>query len=306
VNSLEFQDFLDILKNVFDVLSLAGILFFIYRFAVKRKALKLVLGVVLFLVATVLVNAAELTALSFVFGDFRQLGVIAILIIFQPELRSALEKIGGTTFESIQNINHNGVDLTAEGENIQSIAKAAQQLANMNFGALIVIEREDSLDEYKGEGVYLDSAITVDGIKSIFYKGATLHDGAAIIREGRIEYARCILPMLQEVKTSGDLGTRHRAALSTTLKSDAIVIVVSEESKIISLSVDGKLERNFNQETLSIRLAELLAPSRKDSLIEGFRNAAKAEKQGRKNKDKKNKNKNKNSKNTNSQSGIND
>lgn len=303
---MNINDFFEILKNVFDVLTLAGILFFIYRFAVKRKALKLVFGVVLFLVATVLVNAAELTALSFVFGDFRQLGVIAILIIFQPELRSALEKIGGTTFGSLQNINHNGVDLTAEGENIQSIATAAQELANMNFGALIAIEREDSLDEYKGKGVYLDAAITVDGIKSIFYKGATLHDGAAIIRDGRIEYARCILPMSQEVEASGDLGTRHRAALSTTMKSDAVVIIVSEESRIISLSVDGKLERNFTKETLCIRLAELLSPSSKDGLIEGFRNAAKSDKQGRKNKGKKNKDKNENSKNTDSQSGIND
>lgn len=300
---MEFKDFIEILRNVFDVLSLAGMLFFIYRFAVKRKAFKLVLGVVLFLVATVLIDAADLTALGFVFGDFRQLGVIAILIIFQPELRSALEKIGGTTFDSLQNINHNGADLTAEGENIQAIATAAKELADMNFGALMVIERENSLDEYKGEGVYLDAAITVDGIKSIFYKGATLHDGAAIIRDGRIEYARCILPMLQEVRASGDLGTRHRAALSTTLKSDAVVIVVSEESRIISVAVDGKLERNFTRESLCIRLAELLAPARKDSLIEGFRKSAKKDKKKNKKRSKKPNNKKQDSTNTDVNSG---
>ena len=300
---MELKDFIEILKNVFDVLSLAGMLFFIYRFAVKRKAFKLVLGVVLFLVATVLIDAADLTALGFVFGDFRQLGVIAILIIFQPELRSALEKIGGTTFDSLQNINHNGADLTAEGENIQAIATAAKELADMNFGALMVIERENSLDEYKGEGVYLDAAITVDGIKSIFYKGATLHDGAAIIRDGRIEYARCILPMLQEVRASGDLGTRHRAALSTTLKSDAVVIVVSEESRIISVAVDGKLERNFTRESLCIRLAELLAPARKDSLIEGFRKSAKKDKKKNKKRSKKPNNKKQDSTNPDVNSG---
>ena len=302
---MELKDFIEILKNVFDVLSLAGMLFFIYRFAVKRKAFKLVLGVVLFLVATVLIDAADLTALGFVFGDFRQLGVIAILIIFQPELRSALEKIGGTTFDSLQNINHNGADLTAEGENIQAIATAAKELADMNFGALMVIERENSLDEYKGEGVYLDAAITVDGIKSIFYKGATLHDGAAIIRDGRIEYARCILPMLQEVRASGDLGTRHRAALSTTLKSDAVVIVVSEESRIISVAVDGKLERNFTRESLCIRLAELLAPARKDSLIEGFRKSAKKDKKKNKKRAKKPNNKKQDSTNTDINNGTN-
>ena len=255
--------FLEILKNIFDVVSLAAVMFFIYRFAVKRRAVKLVMGVVLFLLVMFLVETADMHALGFVFGDFRQLGVIAILIIFQPELRSALEKIGGTTVESIQNINHAG-DKPASVSNqkvIDAVATAAQDLSKINYGALIVIERDSSLDEYKASGAYLDSAVTADALKSIFYKGATLHDGAVIIRNGRIDYARCVLPMTSRVDISIDLGTRHRAALGTTEVTDAIVVIVSEESGIISLSVDGELERGFNHTTLSARLNEILNPT---------------------------------------------
>ena len=259
------MEFLEIIKDIFDILSLAAILFFIYRFAVKRRAVKLVMGVVLFLIVMLVVETAELTALGFVFGDFRQLGVIAILIIFQPELRSALEKIGGTTFEGIQNINHAGEKSNTASSHkvIDAIASAAQDLSKINYGALIVIERENSLDQCKESGAYLDSAVTADALKSIFYKGATLHDGAAIIRDGRIDYARCVLPMTERVDISSELGTRHRAALGTTEKTDAIVVIVSEESGIISLSIDGELERGFTYATLSARLEELLNPQQK-------------------------------------------
>ena len=262
---MDFLEFLEILKNVVDVLSLAAIMFFIYRFAVKRRALKLAFGVVMFLLVMLVVEATDLTALSFVFGDFRQLGVIAILIIFQPELRSALEKIGGTTFEGIQNINHAGDKLSDSGSQkvIDAIASAAQDLSKINYGALIVIERENSLDECKASGSFLDSAVTADALKSIFYKGATLHDGAVIIRDGRIDYARCVLPMTSRVDIPIDLGTRHRAALGTTEKTDAIVVVVSEETGLISISVDGELERGFTYTKLCARLDELLNPEKK-------------------------------------------
>ena len=265
---------LEILKIAIDILSLAAILFFIYRFAVKRRALKLAMGVVLFLLVMLIVDAAELTALGFVFGDFRQLGVIAILIIFQPELRSALEKIGGTTYEGIQNINH-AVEKPTEANShkiIDAIASAAQDLSEINYGALIVIERENSLEEYKAGGAYLDGAVTADALKSIFYKGATLHDGAVIIRNSRIEYARCVLPMTSRVDISSELGTRHRAALGTTEKTDAIVIIVSEESGIISMSVDGELERGYTYSTLCARLDELLNPDRKNKKKKRRRN----------------------------------
>ncbi len=260
--------FLEILKNVFDILALAAILFFIYRFAVKRRALRLALGVVLFLLVMLVVDAAELNALGFVFGDFRQLGVIAILIIFQPELRSALEKIGGSTFEGIQNINHAADKkpvAASTHKGVDAIASAAEDLAKINYGALIVIERENSLDEFKEGAAKLNSDLTAEALNSIFYKGAPLHDGAVIIHNGRIDCARCVLPMTQRVDIPSEFGTRHRAALGVTENTDAIVVVVSEESGIISLSINGELERGFTYATLCARLDKLLNPKEKKS-----------------------------------------
>ena len=255
-------EFLEIVKDIFDVVSLAAILFFIYRFAVKRRAVKLVMGVMLFLLVMLVVDAAELTALGFVFGDFRQLGVIAILIIFQPELRSALEKIGGSTFEGIQSINHasNKADATSAHGVIEAVSRSAQDLSDIRYGALIVIERSSSLDEYKESGALLDSVVTADALNSIFYKGAALHDGAVIIRDGRIDHARCVLPMTSRVDIPSELGTRHRAALGLSERTDAIVVVVSEETGTISISIDGELERGYTYATLRNRLDEILNP----------------------------------------------
>lgn len=257
------MDFLEILKNIFDVLSLAIILFFIYRFAVKRRAIKLAIGVVLFLLVMLVVDATELTAMGFVFGNFRQLGVIAILIIFQPELRSALEKIGGTTFEGMQNINHandrNSDSASSHGV-IEAVARAAQDMADIKYGALMVIERENSLDEYKESGTELDAIVTSNMLSSIFYKGGALHDGAVIIRDGRIDSAGCVLPMTSRVDIPKDLGTRHRASIGTTEITDAVVVIVSEETGIISISINGELERGFTYTTLRTRLEEILNP----------------------------------------------
>ena len=234
--------FVEILKAVFDISALAAILFFIYRFAVKRRAVKLVIGLFLFWIVMFLVDAAELTALGFVFEDFRQLGVIAVLIIFQPELRSALDKIGGSTFEGIQkNINASASksDSTGRREVIEAVARSAQDLSDVNYGALIVLERDDSLYEYKSSGARLDSVVTADALNSIFYKGAALHDGAVIIRDGRIDSARCVMPMTSRVDIPAELGTRHRAAKGISEHTDAVVVIVSEESGIISISMGG-------------------------------------------------------------------
>ena len=257
------MDFLEILKNVFDVLALAIIFFVIYRFAVKRRAIKLTIGVVFFLLIMLFVEATELTALSFIFGDFRQLGVIAILIIFQPELRSAFEKIGGTTFEGIQNINHandENADSASSHGVIEAVARAAQDLSDIKYGALMVIERDNSLDEYKESGTELDAVVTSNMLSSIFYKGGALHDGAVIIRDGRIDSAGCVLPMTSRVDIPKELGTRHRASIGTTEITDAIVVIVSEETGTISISMNGELERGFTYTTLRTRLEEILNP----------------------------------------------
>lgn len=252
-------------NDILDILVLACVFYFMFRFARKRRAMKLVMGVLLFLLIMFVGDAIQLTAIKFVFGDFKQLGVIAILIIFQPELRSALEKIGGTTFMGLQNINHNDKkDANAYYYVVESVSRAAQRLSSMGHGALMVIERGTNLSEYKKSGTTLDAIISPDTLCSIFYKGGALHDGAVIIHEGRIDCAGCVLRMTDRVDIDSSLGTRHRAAIGTTEDSDAIVVVVSEETGNISLSLEGNLERNFNYSSLRGRLEELLMPEVKE------------------------------------------
>ena len=250
------------LWDVVDIILLAAAFFFVYRFAKKRRAIKLIVGVVLFLALMFLVDAAKLSALGFVFGDFKQLGLIALIIIFQPELRSALEKIGGISVFNFH-VNHGDKDSVSSHYVIESVSRAAQRLSSAGHGALIVIERNNSLAEYKRTGSSIDAVISPDMLCSIFYKGTALHDGAVIIRDGRIDSAACVLPMTSRVDIDSELGTRHRAAIGTTEVSDAIVIVVSEETGKISLSMEGELERGFTYSTLRTRLEDILVP--KDS-----------------------------------------
>ena len=250
------------LWDVVDIILLACAFFFVYRFAKKRRAIKLIVGVVLFLGLMLLVDAVKLSALGFVFGDFKQLGLIALIIIFQPELRSALEKIGGIRVFNFH-ASHNDKDGVSSHYVIESVSRAAQRLSSAGHGALIVIERHNSLAEYKRTGSSIDAVISPDMLCSIFYKGTALHDGAVIIRDGRIDSAACVLPMTSRVDIDSELGTRHRAAIGTTEVSDAIVVIVSEETGKISLSIDGELERGFTYSTLRTKLEDILVP--KDS-----------------------------------------
>ena len=253
------------LNDIIDIFVLAALFYFLFRFAKKRRAIRLVMGVLLFFLIMFIGDAMNFTALSFVFGDFRQLGVIAILIIFQPELRSALEKVGGTTFMGLQNINNSDKKKVSSYYVIESVSRAAQRLSAMGHGALIVIERGNSLSEFKRTGTRLDAVISPDILCSIFYKGGALHDGAVIVRNGKVDSAACVLRITDRADIDSRLGTRHRAAIGTTEVSDAIVVVVSEETGTISLSMDGQLERNFNYSTLRSRLHELLVPAAKEN-----------------------------------------
>ena len=265
-------------KDVVDILVLACVIFFVFRFARRRHALKLVMGLVIFLIIMFVGDATELTAMKFVFGDFKQIGLIAILIIFQPELRSALEKIGGTTFMGLQSINHGEKKDVNSDYVIESVSRAAHRLSTMGHGALMVIERSNNLSEYKRSGTSIDAVISPDLLCSIFYKGGALHDGAVIIRNGKIDTAACVLRMTDRVDIDSSLGTRHRAAIGTSEVSDAIVVVVSEETGTISLSIDGNLERGLGFSQLHARLEEILIPELKEKRSKSARKKSKTTK----------------------------
>lgn len=262
--------------DVVDILILSIVLFFVYRFIRDRRAGKLLIGLGLVLALSLLGDALELPATRFIFSDFRQIGVIAILILFQPELRSALEKVGGTSLSGIRNITAEARDSAMINAEIDAICTAAGDLSRDKVGALIVIEQSTKLGEYIKSGVMVDAMISPYILKNIFFNNAPLHDGAVIIRSGRVCAAGCFLPLSTQDDINKDLGTRHRAALGLSEMSDAIVIVVSEETGTISLAVDGNLERNYNYNSLKQALNARLITSTPSDAFKKHRKGKKA------------------------------
>ena len=246
--------------DIVDILLLGFILYFLYRFIRDRRAGKLLFGLGIVLVLSLVGDALKMPATKFIFSDFRQIGVIAILILFQPELRSALEKVGGTSWSGIRSIASDSRDYAAMHAEIDAICTAVNDLSRDKVGALIAIERTTKLGEYIKSGVYIDAAISPYILRNIFFNNAPLHDGAVIIRSGRICAAGCFLPLSTNEEIDKDLGTRHRAAIGLSECSDAIVIVVSEETGVISLVNDGGIKRNYNYNSLKQTLNSMLIP----------------------------------------------
>ncbi|MBR2479595.1 MAG: diadenylate cyclase CdaA [Clostridia bacterium] len=247
--------------DIIDILILTLALFALYKFIRNRRAGKLALGLLLFMLVLVLSNILQLRAIGYLLQNFYQVGILAIIIVFQPELRAALEKVGNTSFIS-------GIKNMASGDrrqyramldaSVNSICNAVAAMSKHKVGALIVIERTTKLGEYIGSGTRLDAKISDELIQNIFFKNAPLHDGAVIIRDFKVCAAGCFLRISEQEGLDSALGTRHRAALGVTEVSDAIVIVVSEETGKISLAVDGKLRRGLDREALRRDLVRLM------------------------------------------------
>ena len=206
----------------------------------KRKRLRMDI----LLIALLLARALDLYVINFVFGKTFELGVLALLVIFQPEIRSLLEKMGGIT-KYIP-----GRNSPREVENaISQVVLACRDLAATKTGALIVFERDNMLDEPIKTGTLIHADVKAELLKNIFYPNTPLHDGAVIIRGGRIEAASCMLPLTTQTHLSRELGMRHRAGIGMSESSDAVVVVVSEETGSISVAVEGILKRHLTEET---------------------------------------------------------
>lgn len=253
-------------KDVIDILLLSLVLFFIYNLIRDSRAWKLIVGLAVLLVMSVIAEVFDMSAVGFIFGNFQQLGLIAILVLFQPEFRTALEKVGGTPLTGIKSIASSSEALASINADIDAVCTAVSDLSRDKVGALIVLERSTKLGDFIKSGVYIDSVLSPHLLRNIFFNKAPLHDGAVIIRSGRIRAAGCFLPLSTKEDINKDLGTRHRAAIGLTEISDAVVIVVSEETGTVSLSVGGELERNYNYTTLKQALNNLLAPQTAESV----------------------------------------
>lgn len=251
------------LRAIVDILSVALIFYWLLWVVQGTRAAQLVRGLAILIIAVVgAANLFQLQALNWLLRQALPALIIAIPVVFQPELRRALERLGHTGAWLRTPLSSHEVQTE---ETIEEITRAALQLSRLRYGALIVIERETGLQDYADRGIPLDATLTQQLLVNIFFPNSPLHDGAVIIRGNRILAAGCVLP-LSENLPDPQLGTRHRAGLGITEESDAIAIIVSEETGHISLAVSGRLYRNLDAERLRHALRALLhveRPSRR-------------------------------------------
>lgn len=256
-NSL--SDFFASVKNSFmefsfvdaiDIIILTVILFFAFRFLKSRKAGALLIGVAVVVTVTFLAYLTGLDATYTVFSSLLKMGVLAIVIIFQPEIRDALEKLGSGSMNGIMNLGDQKKKKLLYSKAIEQICSAVSDLSATKTGALIVISRTTKLDEISETGITINADVNSFLLRNLFFNKAPLHDGAVVIDDARIVAAGCLLPLTRRTDIDGDLGTRHRAAIGMSETSDAIIVVVSEETGTISVAHDCTLTRNYTSETL--------------------------------------------------------
>ncbi len=247
--------------DIADIAIVAFVFYYVYKFIRERRAGKLALGILILLLAFFLSDFLGMNALGFLLTNLFQVGIIALIILFQPELRSALEKVGAEPFSGLRKIGENKSG--PDPKTLAAINEITQAVCDMSLdktGALIVIERTTKLGDIIKSGTIVNANVNAFLIRNIFFNKAPLHDGAMVIKDGRVWSAGCFLPLSTNDDIIKDLGTRHRAAIGMSENSDAAIIVVSEETGNISLALEGNLKRNFSYNSLREALIELLAP----------------------------------------------
>ena len=245
-------------REALDILALALLFFAFYVFVRDRRAGKLFIGLVVVVVLYAVSELLDMYALRYIFGSFFGYGLVALAIVFQPELRAIMERVGSVPFRSLKGIGVEKRDLTLSSTALDEIVEATKQLCFSKTGALIVIERSTKIGEYIETGTVLNADLSSELLRAIFFDKAPLHDGAVVIRGGRIHVAGCYLPLSEKNDIYKELGTRHRAAVGISEQSDSIVIVVSEETGTISVAFKGNLYRHFTSVSLRRKLFELL------------------------------------------------
>lgn len=250
-------------RDVLDVLLLAVLFFAVFRYVSDRRAGRLLWGVGLLVGVYAVSEILDIYALRYLFGNFFGYGLIVLVIIFQPELRAMVERVGSISFRGLKTIGTEVRSRSAlSAAALDELVLAVKHMSFSKTGAIIVLERSIKVSEYAESGTVLHSEISARLLQTIFFNMTPLHDGAVIIRDGRIFAAGCNLPLTQNTEPIKDLGTRHRAAVGASEDTDAIVIVVSEQTGIISLAVKGELLRNFTSVSLRRTLGELLGMQR--------------------------------------------
>lgn len=251
------------IRDIVDILAIAVLIFGLFKLIRETRAVQLLKGILLLLVLYFISSLCGLTMLSSLLQTFFEASVVIIVIIFQPELRKLLEQMGrNNTYKKYIKIfsKHRKTDewKKAVKKSIVDAADTSLLFSRSRTGALLVFEREIMLSDIASTGTIIDAETSVALFGNIFFNKAPLHDGASIIRDGKLYAAGCILPLTDNKNVDINLGTRHRAALGISEQSDAVVLVVSEETGVISLAVNGVLLRDFTRDSLIDKLEEFL------------------------------------------------
>ena len=249
-----FSSPLSIAINIFDILIVAYILYRFTKAIAGTKIMILVRGVIIFVLAQFVANILGLTTISWLINQIITYGVIAAVVIFSPEIRTGLERLGrATDFFSNSTVS-------AEEQMIRSFVKSVEYMSPRKIGALVAIQRVRTLQEYIATGIPLDSKISAELLINIFIPNTPLHDGAVIIRDNRIAVTSAYLPLTERTGISKEFGTRHRAAIGLSEVSDALTFIVSEETGGISITYNGVFKHNLRLEEFEAELRALLLP----------------------------------------------
>jgi len=266
---LEFWSDFGAQLSVISVIDIAIIAFIIYKllqFIRETRAEQLVKGLIILLIAMLVSDFAKLYTFNWVLKNFMSFGVIALVIVFQPELRRALEYLGRSRFLRGR---ARSADKARASAFAGAIAGAVRHFSAERIGALIVLERNVALNDFAETGTLLNSAISAEILENIFFEGAPLHDGAVIIAGGNVRAAACVLPLTKNKTLPSELGMRHRAGVGITEVSDGFAIIVSEETGVISTAEDGKLSRFLDARDLEKKILSIYMDETK-SLREGL------------------------------------
>lgn len=252
--TIKFMDIIDILLVTF-------VLYTLIMMIQTTGAARIAKSIVLLLVLAVVTKLLNMYLMSFLLDRVLEIGLIALVIMFQPELRRMLEKIGSKSLRELLSTKQEQREIDRV---IGETVNACEIMSRERTGVLIVFERETSLIDYQKTGTVIDARVSSELLRNLFFTKASLHDGAVIIRNERIAAAGCVLPLTQSRNISSDLGTRHRAGIGMSEVSDAVVVIVSEETGTISVAVNGMLKRHLAPQTLERLLLKELAPKRKE------------------------------------------
>lgn len=231
------------IQDLLDILIIAFVIFKLIQFTTNTRASQVLKGVLVLLLIFIISNVLNLITVRYLINSFLVSGILVVVVLFQPELRRALERIGRFRLNIVQRD-------TPSYEIVNQLCLAVENMSRRKVGALIVLERNTKLGDYVQTGTVIDAEISDALIENIFEPKTPLHDGAVILRDDRVYAAACVLPLYDDPNIARELGTRHRAALGISTVSDCITLVVSEETGIISYAHDGRLVRNLDHDTL--------------------------------------------------------